>query len=534
MLNNVKQYRDRFSILFDGFTSGQKTILALALAGLLIAGLTFSRWAGTPSHVALYSNLSSADASAVTQELTSKGVTYKLGDGGTSVLVSKKDVYQVRLDMSAKGLPSAGSAGYALLDKQGITTSEFRQRIDYQRALEGELSNTIKAINGVSAVTVHLVIPEDDLFAKDAKKPTASILVTMAGSKTLTSGQVQAVIHLTASGVEGLAPEDVTVADAAGRVLSAAGEGGGAGSDAQNEQISAYQDRLARSVEEMLEPLVGKGQAIVRVNASMNFDERSSTTETFGKEDAPTVASSNTTEKFTGSGSSVGGVLGPDTLPTDPTGAANDYTKEEDQKTFAVDKVTENIKKAPGTIERLSVAVLLDGKAKNATNRAEIERLVSAAAGLDLNRGDTVEIGRIPFDSSANKDAVKQQAAQAAAQKQDELMALVRNVGVLLIVAIVLFMAYRSARKSSRAMISTPLELPTGMPLRALSAYGGSALPARSNKEDIDTVTAAVAILEERAPAARAAVQPQINELIDKQPDEVAQVLRSWLADRRT
>ncbi|MGC1513862.1 MAG: flagellar basal-body MS-ring/collar protein FliF [Acidimicrobiales bacterium] len=536
MLNNVKAYRARFDALFAGFTSGQKTVLVLAVAGLMIAGLTFNRWAGTPSYVSLYSNLSSGDAAAVTQELTSKGVSYKLGDGGTAVLVPRKDLYQVRLDLSAKGLPGAGSAGYSLLDKQGITTSEFRQRVDYQRALEGELSNTIMAIEGVSAVTVHLVIPEDDLFAQDTKKPTASILVTMAGSRSLTTGQVQAVVHLTASGVEGLAPEDVTVADATGRVLSSPGQGGSADTDAQAQQTSSYQDRLARSLEDMLEPLVGAGHAVVRVSAAMNYDERTSQTETFGKENAPPVAANNVTENFTGLGNAVGGVLGPDTLPTDPSGESNTYSKTEDQQTFAIDKVTENVKKAPGTLERLSVAVLLDGKAKNATNRAEIERLVSAAAGLDANRGDTVEIGRMPFDTSAGKEEAKEGAARAAAEKQDQLMALVRNVGALLIVAMVLFLSYRSARKSSRAMVTTPIELPTGIPLRAISA---SPNPPRvsngSQALDLGALTAGYEELEpEPAPEIRPAVQPQINELIEKQPDEVAQVLRSWLADRRS
>ncbi len=532
MLDHLTKYRSQFLKLFNGFTSGQKTILAMAVAGLLIAGLTFSRWAGTPAYTTLYSNLSSADASAITQELTSKGVSYKLGEGGTSILVSQDNVYQARLDLSAKGLPTAGSAGYSLLDKQGITTSEFRQRVDYQRALEGEISNTIKAINGVSDVAVHLVIPQDDLFSQDAKKPTASILVTMTGSTTLNSGQVQAIVHLTAASVEGLAPENVTVADSSGRVLSAPGQSGGADTEAQVQQTTAYQDQLARSIEEMLDLVVGTGRAVVRVNAAMNFDERVSQSETFGKETAPAVAASNSDETFTGNGNAVGGVLGPDAVPIDPSGSSNSYSKNDTQQTFAVDKVTENVKKAPGTLERLSVAVLLDGAAKNAANRAEIERLVSAAAGLNVDRGDTVEISRMPFDASATKEQKAQEAAKAAAQRQDQLMALVRNIGVVLIVLIVLFLAYRSARKAGRVAVSTPLELPTGMPLRALSAYDPKLLGAGNEDLALDDLTTSPEIQEEIP--AKPKLQPQIDELIDKQPEEVAQVLRSWLADRRS
>src|SRR5947208_12996952 len=171
---NVDQLRRRASQTLSGFSTGQKVVTGLAVVGVVVGALTFSSWASKPSYTPLFSNLQPSDAAAVTQKLTSSKVPFKLADGGATVMVPQNQVYQQRLNLSASGLPTGGTQGYSLLDKQGITTSEFRQRVDYQRALEGELSKTIGAIDGVAAASVHLVIPADDVFANDNHKPSAS------------------------------------------------------------------------------------------------------------------------------------------------------------------------------------------------------------------------------------------------------------------------------------------------------------------------------------------------------------------------
>src|SRR3954467_13351372 len=165
---NVEQLRRKASQTMSCFSTGQKVITGLAVVALAMGGMFFSSWASKPTYTPLFSNLQPSDAAAVTQKLTSNKVPYKLADGGQTVMVPQNQVYQQRLNLSASGLPTGGTQGYSLLDKQGITTSEFRQRVDYQRALEGELSKTISVIDGVAAATVHLVIPPDDVFANDA------------------------------------------------------------------------------------------------------------------------------------------------------------------------------------------------------------------------------------------------------------------------------------------------------------------------------------------------------------------------------
>jgi flagellar M-ring protein FliF len=521
----------RAASVLDGFTRGQKTMLGIAVAAVLVSGFLFTKWSSAPSYTSLFSNLSAKDASAVTQELTAKGVPYRLTDGGSTVQVPRRDVYQLRLDLSAEGLPATGAPGYALLDKQGITTSEFRQRVDYQRALEGELANTVGAIRGVSGANVHLVIPKDDLFSKDASKPTASVLVQVAQGGRLAGNQVQAIVHLVASSVEGLDPADVTVADGEGHVLSAPGEDGMAVGDARNEQTTTFESQLSSSIEDLLVPLVGSGRAVVKVKASLDFDKRSMTSETFGK-DALAMSESTARETYSGGETSAAtGVLGAGVTTT--TAPGNSYGKESAERSFARDKVTEQVQTAPGKVSRLSVAVLLDAGAKSVDTRA-VQSLVSAAAGLDPSRGDTIRVDALRFDTTAANQAKEVLASEQAAERQSQLFGLLRTLASVALVGVVLLLAFRSARKAT--VVRVPVALPP--------AFGASpGYPAESRAMAMGAEPA-VAL----APPAPASLPPShvppppapkelmpsgLIDLIDSQPDDVAQMLRGWLADRR-
>src|SRR4051794_38446004 len=462
---NVDQLRRRASQTLSGFSTGQKVVTGLAVVGLIVGALTFSSWAGKPSYAPLFTNLQPSDAAAITQKLTSSKVPFKLADGGASVLVPQSQVYQQRLNLSASGLPTGGSQGYALLDKEGITSSEFRQRVDYQRALEGELAKTIGAIDGVSAATVHLVIPPNDVFAEDSHKPTASVLVQNTPGKNMAPGQVQAVVHLVSSSVEGLNPNDVTVADGKGNVLSAPGEDGSqlAQGDARTQQTQAYQDTMSRSLQDMLSTVIGPGHAVVKVTADLDYDQRSTTTETFDPKQAPALTESTSKEQFTGAGGpQPGGLLGNTTVTTIPgqtATAANNYNKDEAARTFAVGKVTSQVKQAPGAVKRLSVAVALDSKAKGA-DKATVERLVTAAAGIDAARGDSVVVDAMAFDDTAAKQAQKELKQAAQAKSRQGMMSTAKTGIVLLVVGLVIFILFRSAKRSPRRIpITVPVDL---------------------------------------------------------------------------
>jgi flagellar M-ring protein FliF len=516
--------------LLAGFTAGQKAVTAIALVAVLFGGVLFTSWAAKPSMVPVFSNLAAGDAAAITEELTTRGMKYQLADGGATVMVPQKDVYQLRLDLSAAGLPGNGTTGYELLDKQGITTSEFRQRVDFQRALEGELTKTISSIEGVEASTVHLVMPEEALFSEDARQPSASVLVKMKPGKTMAGGQVQAVVNLVSSSVEGLAPEQVTLADSKGTVLAAAGEDGvnAAAGDARAVQTAAFEKDLQTSVQEMLTPIVGSGKAVVRVKAALDFDKRATTSERFNPDDkqAPAVSESVTTENYEGGSQIVGGVLGPENVNNPAlAGGENTYEKGQESRTLAVDKVTEQVQSAPGKVERLSVAVVLDAEAAGVIAPAEVEQLVAAAAGIDRERGDVVEVSRMAFDDTAAKAAEEEFAAIAAAEQAAKKWSLVRTVGVLLVVALLLLYALRTMRRDQRTEVELPYDIEATQ--LALDAEQAAALAAAERR----ALEPPPLSLEARQ---RLHIQGEIGELVERQPEEVAQLLRGWLADRRS
>ena len=516
--------------LLAGFTAGQKAVTAIALVALLVGAAAFTSWAAKPAMVPVFTNLAASDAAAITEELNTRGMQYSLADGGATVLVPQKDVYQLRLDLSAAGLPENGETGYELLDSQGITTSEFRQRVDYQRALEGELSKTISSIEGVEATTVHLVMPEEALFSEDARQPSASVLVKMKPGKTMSGGQVQAVVHLVSSSVEGLAPEQVTLADAKGNVLSTAGETGAsaAAGDARAVQTAAFEKDLQTSVQDMLTPIVGTGKAVVRVKAALDFDQRATTSERFNPQDkqAPAVSESVTTETYEGAGQIVGGVLGPENVNNPAlNGGENTYEKGQETRTLAVDKITEQVQSAPGKVERLSVAVVLDAEAAGVVAPAEVEQLVAAAAGIDRERGDVVEVSRLAFDDTAAQAAEEEFAKLEAAEKSAQRWSLVRTVVVLLVVGLLLLYALRTMRRDQRTQVELPYDIEAVQ--LALDAEEAEALAA-AERRALEPPPLSV---EDKQ---RLTIQGEIGELVERQPEEVAQLLRGWLADRRS
>ena len=303
---------DRVRATLATLTFAQKaTVIALVL-GIAVGGFVFVRWVTAPTYEPLFSNLSSTDASAIVDELNAEGVSYQLPDGSGTIMVPKDQVYSLRLTMAGLGLPAGSDTGYSLLDEQGITTSEFEQQTTYQRALEGELSNTLEAIDGVTAATVHIAMPKDEVFVTDESKPKASVLLQLRPGTDLSGEQVQSVTHLVSSSVDGMEPDQVTVSDSTGRLLSSE-NGAGAGSQAQADDTSAFEQRLATNAQNMLDRALGAGNAVVTVAASLDFDQSNSTSQTYSyPQELPALAETTSTEQYTGTGGAAAGVLGED------------------------------------------------------------------------------------------------------------------------------------------------------------------------------------------------------------------------------
>ncbi len=508
---------------FTSFSPGQKAVTIVAVAALIIGGILFASWKSSPTYAPLYSNLSTTDAAAVVDNLNENGIPYQLAAGGTQILVPQDKVYDTRLTLSSDGLPGSTSGGYALLDQEGITTSEFKQQVDYQRAIEGELAKTIESLDGVRGATVHLAIPKQDVFNDGTKKTTAAVMLSLAPGATLTSSQVQSVVYLVSSSVPELAADEVTVADSQGHVLAAPGDGltGIGGSDTRAQMTQDYNARLTSALQTMLDKAVGPGHSVVTVNADLDFDHTSTTTQSYTYEpDTPPVWSEESTENYQGTQGD-GGVFGTGEADVDTAAGDSDGSYEKSNKTVtnALGTVTQTVQNTPGAVKKLSVAVLLD-KTDQAIDQAGITALVSSAVGLNTDRGDTLAIQSMAFDDSAGDAAAAADAAaaKAAADKasQQRLQNWIKQgalAGVILLVLIITWIASRRRKRAAERQRDEELDLLTHrIPEGALLA------PA-----PVETAAAPESTTDSGA-GRRALVA-----LADEQPDDVARVLSGWL-----
>ncbi|SOD71339.1 flagellar M-ring protein FliF [Jatrophihabitans sp. GAS493] len=526
---------------FLAFSPGQKAVSIVALLAVTIGGYVFTQWAAKPTYSPLFTNLSATDASAIIDKLNTNKVPYQLAAGGTEIDVPQANLYAQRLAISAAGLPSSGSSGYSLLDKEGVTTSDFKQQVDYQRAVEGELSMTIKSIQGVNAAAVHLAIPQQDVFNDGTVKTTASVLLTTAPGTTLNSGQVQSVVNLVANSVPGLATADVTVSDSTGKVLSAGdGTDSSTSADTQTAATKDYNSRLSSSLQTMLDQLVGAGHSSVIANAQLNFDKTDSSSKTYVyTPGTPPTSESTTNEAYTGTGNAGGGILGAggtsaaqqsavSVAGTSASSATANgaYSKTSDTKDNAVGTVTTNTVAAPGAVSKLNVAVVLDSSVPN-VNKTAITNLITSATGLNPARGDQLAIEAMPFDTSAAKQAAQASAtadaAAKAAAKKAQFNSMLRTGGLVVLVLAVIIGTLIAGRRRRKAAERAALEEPDEMD--DLIHQLQYETPQEVIVEPSPSLTQASAGQEELANQRRVLVS-----LAENQPQDVARVMRSWLS----
>jgi flagellar M-ring protein FliF len=521
----------RIRATFSTITLGQKVVIGLLTVGLVLGGFYFYSWVTTPTYAPLFSNLAATDASAIVDQLNTQGVSYQLADGGATVMVPNSQVYNLRLSMSAKNLPSQSNTGYALLDQQGITTSQFQQQVTYQRAVEGELAKTLEAIHGVNVAVVHLAMPKDTVFTDDQGKPTASVLLDLAPGTKLAGEQIQAVTNLVSSSIQGMSPTDVTVADSSGEVLSAAGTGlTAAAGDTRTQMESDVESRLQAKAQAILDSIVGPNHAKASIRADLNLDQSNSTSTQYAyPSNTPPVSSSTTDEKYNGTGSAVGGVLGSTSNGTaGTTGGNSTYDKSSSTSDNSVDKTTTTTQATPGSIKRLTVSVVLDGSVAGNLNQQQIQSLVGNAVGLDTTRGDAITVASMPFDTSAAKQAAADLAAAKAADQQAQMWSLIKTGGIGLGVLLVILLVWlRSRRRGEVDEEYEPLELSDEM-LAELDRLRVSSVREEAFRSPVDT-----AALEAEA-ADRQRVRGEISQMVSERPDEVAAMLRGWLSESKS
>src|ERR1700710_2716121 len=400
---DVDGLKRRAVAAYRAFTPAQLVLAGLLVVLTLVGGMMFYRWVSTPSYAVLYSGLDSKDAADMTTKLQADGVPYKLTGGGTTISVPSAKLDPERLALAAAGLPKGGTGGWDILDKEGLTASSFRQQVDYQRALEGEIAKTLQSMDGIDAASVHLVLPEEKLFTDEQQHARASVMLTTR--RQLSADQVQAIVSTVSSAVQDLDPSAVSITDSDGRLLSKQG----GGSDDQASQQASFEDGQAARAQSMLDQLLGSGHSVVRVAATLNFDKTHSTVKTVDPKKSAVTGSTQTTETYRApDGSTTGGVV----TATDATagianttGNASEYEKKSEQTTTVPSEQLDETQKATGTVKRQSVAVVLDTTAKNLPPNAQVQQLVAAALGLDPKRGDTIVVSSSSFDTSAQTPA---------------------------------------------------------------------------------------------------------------------------------
>ena len=416
------------------------------------------------------------------------------------------------------------------MNKGGITTSQFQQQVEYQEAVEGELDKTIEAINGVQAAVVHVVIPTDDVFAGSQNQPSASVLVEMVTGQSLSASQVQAVVHLVASSVENLAPENVTVTDQNGDVLAAPGVDSSAlaGSSADQQQTSSFQDAESTSLQNMLASVLGPGMAVVHVAADLNFNQTQTSSKTYDRKPVA-VSTSNSTETYTGSAPlAAAGTLGQTTTTvaaatgTAPGSPGSLYKTSQATQSNAVGEVDSTNVQAPGAINRLSVAVLLNSSVK--ASPATIQRIVSTAAGLNFKRGDTITVGTLSFNNSDAKAAAAQLAQATSGKKSSALMSMIRTGMILLVVALLVLYALRKLTKQVRTLSSSRSKSSSSM--RPTTSCSPVTWPPWTGDPELEASRARAALSAADAAA--------LGDMIDQDPAPIAELLREWPAEERT
>jgi flagellar M-ring protein FliF len=391
--------------IFNKFTLQQKIVVggSVALTALLLGLLIF--FLNQPNYSPLFSNLSQEDASKVISELNSQKVPYRFSNNGNTIEIPKDKVYEERLTLAGKGIPSSGVVGYEIFDKNTMGMSEFMQKLDYKRALEGELAKTIMSIDGVDGARVHIVIPQKSVFKDEEKLPTAAVVLKLRDGFTPTKNNVAAIVNLVSSSVEGLQPGKVTVLDTQGKLLSREGDDDplAISSSKQYEIKRSVESYLAQKAQGMLDNVLGYGNSMVEVNADLNFDQVEKTMESYDPNSQ--VAISEQIIKSDNNGKN----LGDSTAQTSQNTTTN----------YEVSKTIEKLIAGSGNIKKLSVAVVVNDVSKEVKKGDKVQdvyeprsqsqlfklsELVRNAIGIDSTRNDQFSLVNIPFETKAPED----------------------------------------------------------------------------------------------------------------------------------
>ena len=538
----MEAWRQRFQELWNGYSQRQRYIFLGVIAAILISIFGVSFWYGSkPDFVPLYTNLESKDAGDVVNSLKESGVQYQITETkrGSTIYVPATQVHEVRLDLATAGLPR-GNKGFELFDDSKLGVTEFQNKVNYLQALQGELTRTIEQIDIVQKARVHIVLPEDSLYKKNEKPATASIMLMLNPDAQLTAEEVKGIVNLVSHSVQGLTPENVTIVDEAGNILNEENDEEFMKTQRQSlqtmtqiEMTRKVRDHIQDNIQTLLDNSLGEGNAFVRVSVELDFDARSVDRQTF----TPVVDESgiirsqqDISESYNGQQSTPGGPAGVQgNIPgyvAEDRNSNTAYERKESTKNYEVNEENQKVISSPGAIKRLTVAVLVNDTV-TALQQESLLRVVSSAAGINEDRGDTISVEPLPF----NTEKRDKQAAEDAAEQERKDRILYMEIGALiLLVALIVGGVLMNRRKKQQEREAIE------------EARRREEERIRAEEEErrrIEEEERALAIEADRVPEDSLTDEERqqrdekktVLQLIDQKPADMAMLIKQWLSE---
>ncbi|GKW10581.1 flagellar M-ring protein [Pectobacterium carotovorum subsp. carotovorum] len=555
--------KNSFGEILNRLRANPKIPLLIAAAATIAIVVALTLWAKSPDYRVLYSNINDRDGGAIVSELTKLNIPYRFAENGGAIMIPAANVYETRLRLAQLGLPKGGAVGFELLDQEKFGISQFSEQINYQRALEGELSRTIETLGPVQNARVHLAIPKPSLFVREQKSPSSSVTLTLQPGRALDEGQINSIVYMVSSSVAGLPPDNVTVVDQTGRLLTQAGGSGRDLNAAQLKYSNEVEAMYQRRIESIIAPMVGMGNVHAQVTAQIDFSAREQTDEQYQPNQPPdkaAVRSQQTSQSEQKGGPNVGGVPGaltnqPAPAPTAPIATAPNNANANNQAgqqnpnnaagtqansanaviqtsnvrndattNYEVDKTILHTKHSTGGVKRLSAAVIVnyqppgeDGKPVALTEDQikQIETVAREAMGFSAERGDTLNVVNTPFMDSAEGSS------ELPFWQKQAFFDLLMEAGRWLLVLIVAWILWRK-------LVRPQLQRKSLQQEAALAA-------ATLNKGNDDVVVnlSTSEIEQQRKSQQRVSAEMQSNrirELAENDPRVVALVIRQWMS----
>ena len=543
-----------FASMVDRIKADPKIPLMIAAAAAVAIIVALLLWLRSPDYRVLLSNLSAKDGGDIVGQLTQMNVPYQIADNGSAILVPADKVHELRLKLAQSGLPKGGNTGFELLDKEQFGISQFSEQINYQRALEGELSRTIESLSPVQNARVHLAIPKPTLFVREQKLPTASVTVGLLPGRMLDEGQISAIVHMVSSSVTGLTATNVIIVDQAGRLLTNNDNSQQSANSAQIKMTKEMESHLKQRIEDILSPLVGRANIHAQVTAQMDFSKVEQTSEEYKPNqtaDSAAIRSRQNSQSMQNNNGGTGGVPGalsnqPVSAPNAPietnkenkdaqqtTNNRNNTTNSQSDETtnYEVDRKISHTQRQIGVVDRLSVAVIVNYHSQEGENGAEmkplppemmqqIEALTREAMGYSTARGDSLNITNSLFTNDTPIEV------EPSLLESPQFIAQLLDYGKILLIALIAWFMWRFGIKPQWVKYRKTQQAQTDAEMFVATQMKTPLVVDEEINEDMDEQTRR-RLTRQRVSAE---IQSQrIREMAEKDPQIVAMVIRQWL-----